>query len=470
MMPSNNAYDGLETRKGRIYGRQTEHSIEYLGFLILISNTSVQFHRIQYATANRWQPPMDLASELFSNRSLEATSFGPCCPQRDTGIYIPKQDEQCLYLNIFTPFKISHESLLPVLVWVHGGGLISGCSTQSIPLLYNGTNIIRHSLQQPVIIVTINYRLGIFAEMYLTELIEENFEWPTAGNYNYLDILSALRWINRNIHDYGGDPNNILLFGESSGGRTVVDMGALKGSSNLYHHIISQSGALATSLFYSNMSFALQKSNEIVEQLNCSSHESASFLTCLRNTDINDLLMVYGNRPLKSVIDGYFFSYYPSLAIQCGTYNQNINMIMGANKYEEPYYPIYPDMNSEFAIFIITEVLGRNRAPTVINYFELNNCSSSVNDTNRCCDITRFIINAFISCGFHRVYNNIYLKYDREDHNLFWYNMDCNSGICPKLSKEEGAGLCLHQSCRPVLVPGRHLAGHQAVHQASLKF
>ncbi|CAF4848328.1 unnamed protein product, partial [Rotaria socialis] len=104
------------------------------------------------------------------------------------------------------------------------------------------------------------------------------------------------RWINRNIHDYGGDPNNILLFGESSGGRTVVDVGALKGSSNLYHHIISQSGTLATSLFYSNMSFVLQKSNEIVEQLNCSNHESASFLTCLRNTDTNDLLMVYGNR------------------------------------------------------------------------------------------------------------------------------------------------------------------------------
>ncbi|CAM4938386.1 unnamed protein product [Rotaria socialis] len=322
--------------------------------------------------------------------------------------------------------QISHESLLAVLVWIHDGGLTSGCSTQSIPLLYNGTNIIRHSLQQPVIIVTINYRLGIFAEMYLTELIEENSEWPTAGNYNYLDILSALRWINRNIHDYGGDPNNILLFGESSGGRTVVDVGALKGSSNIYHHIISQSGALATSLFYSKMSFALQKSNEIVEQLNCSNHESASFLTCLRNTDTNDLLMVYGNRPLKSVIDGYFFSYYPSLAIQMGTYNENINMIMGASKFP-----------------------GRNRAATVINYFELNNCSSSVNDTNRCCDITRFIINAFISCGFHRVYKNIYLKYDTEDHNLFWYTMDCNSGICPKLSKEEGAGLCLHASELP---------------------
>jgi carboxylesterase type B len=145
------------------------------------------------------------------------------------------QDEQCLYLNIFTPINKSNQSLLPVLVWIHGGGLISGCSSQSIPLLYNGTNIIANLPQQPVIIVTINYRLGVLGNMYLIELIEENSsEWPTAGNYFYLDMLSALRWVNKNIVDYGGNPNNVLIFGESSGGNAVVDIGALKGSSNLY--------------------------------------------------------------------------------------------------------------------------------------------------------------------------------------------------------------------------------------------
>ncbi|CAF1208639.1 unnamed protein product, partial [Didymodactylos carnosus] len=406
---------------------------------------------IQYAKANRWEPPIDLASQMFSNGSFQATAFGPCCPQRNTGIYIPLQDEQCLYLNIFTPLNKPNESLLPILVWVHGGGLTSGCSSQSIPILYNGTNIIANSPQQPIIIVTINYRLGILADMYLTELIEENSEWPTAGNYNYLDILSALRWININIRDYGGNPNNVLLFGESSGGKAVVDVGALKGSSNLYQHIISQSGGFSSSIFYSNMSSAVEKSNTIVEQMNCTNHKSKLLLTCLRNSSIQDLIIAYGNRPSKSVIDGYFFLYYPPLAIQNGKYNQNISMIIGANKYEEPYYPIFPEMNSEFAVSIITGILGQNRAPTAINYYQLNHCSSNANATNRCCDMTRTAINTLIGCSIRRVYDNIYLKYNQEQHKLFWYNMDCNPGICPELSKEEGAGLCLHASELPLV-------------------
>ena len=181
--------------------------IEMLNF-----GLNIMFYRIEYAKANRWSPPTDLKSEMFSNGSFEATAYGPCCPQRNSGISIPQQDEQCLYLNIFTPKNKSNESLFPVLVWIDGGGLTTGCSSQSIPILYNGTNIIANSPQQLIIIVTINYRLGVLSDMYLTELIEENSEWPTAGNYNYLDLLSALRWININIRDYGGNPKNVLLF------------------------------------------------------------------------------------------------------------------------------------------------------------------------------------------------------------------------------------------------------------------
>ncbi|CAF4536059.1 unnamed protein product [Rotaria sp. Silwood1] len=105
---------GLQTQKGTIYGRQTQSSIEYLG-----------------------------------------------------------QDEQCLYLNIFTPINVSNQSLLPVLIWIHGDALQTGCSSQGIPTIYNGTNIIANSLQ-PAIIVTINYRLGVLADLYLPALVEEN--------------------------------------------------------------------------------------------------------------------------------------------------------------------------------------------------------------------------------------------------------------------------------------------------------
>ena len=407
---------------------------------------------VQYAKANRWQPPTDLASEMFPHGSFQATVFGPCCPQQPSGIFIPSQDEQCLNLNVFTPANTSDASLLPVLVWIHGGGLVSGCSSQSIPTLYNGTNIITNSPRQPIIIVTVNYRLGILSDMYLKDLIEENAAWPTAGNYNYLDILSALRWINVNIRDYGGNPNNVLLFGESAGGKAVVDMGALKTSSNLYQHIISQSGGFIGALFYSNKTSALQRSTTIAEQMNCTNHKSKSILSCLRDSSIDDLIIVYGQRGLKSVIDDYFFPFYPPAAIQKGKYNKNINMIIGANKYEEPYYPIFPEMNSAFAVSIITDLVGQKRAPVVIDHYQLNSCSSNVNAINRCWNVTGSVINTFVGCSIRRIFNNIIsTESNRKQHKLFWYNMDCNPGICPSLSKEEGAGLCIHASELPLV-------------------
>lgn len=401
-------------------------------------------NRIQYAKANRWEPPVDLVSERFSNGSFEATSFGPCCPQVKANIYIPDEDEQCLYLNIFTPLNRPNKSLLPVLVWIHGGGFETGCSSQSIPLVYNGTNIIRHSLEQPVIVVTMNYRLGIFSDMYLTELIEENIEWPTAGNYNYLDMLSALRWINMNIRNYGGDPNNVLLFGESSGGRAVGDIGALKGSSNLYRHIISQSGSFSAFTFYTNTSNSLQRSNSIVEKLNCQNNKNETVLECLRKASVNDLIVAYGDDGLKSTIDGYFFPYYPPLAIQRGTYNPNINMILGFNKHEMPICLLYPSMNSELAISTVNNFVGDVSTYMVANYNRLKNCSSSTNDHNRCCDIVGPILITWLECGVRRLYNAIHTKYNEKQHNLFWYNFDCNAGICPQLAKDQGRGICAH--------------------------
>ena len=98
-----------------------------------------------------------------------------------------------------------------------------GCSSGGIPAIFNGTNMIAHSSpNKPVIIITINYRLSALADMYLKELIEEDPQWPTAGNYMYLDMLSALRWIKTNIRDYGGDPNSVSIFGQSAGGLSVI--------------------------------------------------------------------------------------------------------------------------------------------------------------------------------------------------------------------------------------------------------
>jgi carboxylesterase type B len=300
---------------------------------------------------------MDLAEEMFPNGLLEATSFGPCCTQQNVGIYIPKQDEQCLYLNIFKPIVPSNHSSLPVFVWIHGGSHRAGCASQSIPLLFNGTNMITHSPpDQPVIIITINYRLGVLTNMYLQELVEEDPECPTAGNYMYLDMLSALRWINKNIGDYGGDPNHVSIFGASAGGLSVVDLGAVKGSAGLYRTAISESGLSSPGTYssYYNTSDALNYSNSVVQRLNCTNEYKEKLLACIRNASFEDLLQAYGNRYTRPIIDNYFLPYYPPLAIQKGAYN-NISLIMGNNDYEQPICLQHPDMNYSDALALISQ-------------------------------------------------------------------------------------------------------------------
>ncbi len=399
----------------------------------------------------RWKPPIDLASQMFPNGSFEATSFGPCCPQLKSGAYIIQQDEQCLYLNIYKPIVPSNHSLLPVLVWIHGGGHNHGCSTQSIPLIFNGTNMIANSPpDQPVIIITINYRLSVLADMFLNELIEEDPEWPTAGNYMYLDMLSALRWINKNIRDYGGDPTNVSLFGQSAGGLSVFDLGAVKGSAGLYRSAISQSGLASPGSYsaYYNMSNALSYSNSLVQRLNCSSGDKQKILSCIRNSSIEELFKVYVDRYTRPIIDNHFFPLYPPLAIQSGTYN-NISLIMGHNDFEQPICFQNPDMTYTEALALINHSVDHKWVQAIVDYYHLNNCSSDRNANNtRCCNIVRLILlDHMFDCDIRRIFNAFYLKYgpEYENNKLFSYHLNCYP-TCPIVSQE---GICRHSSELP---------------------
>ncbi len=410
--------------------------------------------RIPYAKVIRWKPPIDLASEVFPNGSFEATSFGPCCPQPTSSVYIPEQDEQCLYLNIYKPIVQSNHSLLPVLVWVHGGAHKIGCSSQDIPLLFNGTNMIAHSPQiQPVIIVTINYRLGALADMYLKELIEEDPEWPTAGNYMYLDMLSALRWIQKNIEDYNGDPYSVSIFGQSAGGLSVTDLGAVRGSANLYRTAISQSGLTSPGTYaaYCNMNTALDQSNAVVHNLNCTNEDKQKVLACIRNSSIENLFKAYeayGYRYTRPIIDNYFFPLYPPLAIQSGTYN-NISLIMGNNDYEQPICFQHPDMNFTDAVKLLNQSVDQKWIPSIIDYYHLNSCSADQTaNISRCCNIVRLILmDKIFDCDIRRLFNAFYLKYgpEYEQNKLFSYHLNCYP-TCPTVALE---GICRHSSELP---------------------
>jgi para-nitrobenzyl esterase len=305
---------------------------------------------------------------------------------------------------------------------------------------------------QPVIIITINYRLGVLADMYLTELIEEDPEWPTAGNYMYLDMLSALRWIKKNIQDYGGDSNNVSIFGQSAGGLSVTDLGAVKGSAGLYRTALSQSGLTSPGNYaaYYSMSNALNYSNSVVQRLNCSSDDKQKLLACVRNSSIEDLFKVYTNRYTRPIIDNHFFPLYPPLAIQNGSYN-NISLIMGNNDYEQVVCTQHPDMNFTNAVALVTEIVGQKWAPFAIDYYHLNTCSSSrTANISRCCDIVRLILlDKIFDCDIRRIFDAFYLKYGPQyaNNKLFSYHLNCYP-TCPEI---RARGLCQHSSELPLV-------------------
>jgi para-nitrobenzyl esterase len=165
-----------------------------------------------------------------------ATSFGPGGPQGVNPVeavlpvFVPETSEDCLYLNVFTPGTTGKR---PVLVWIHGGGNISGAGSQR---LYDGSDLVRRG---DVVVVTLNYRLGIFGFLHGRSVAGEAF--PTSGNEALLDQVAALQWVWREIAAFGGDPDNVTLAGESAGGTNVAALMGLPAARGLFHKAIMQS-------------------------------------------------------------------------------------------------------------------------------------------------------------------------------------------------------------------------------------
>jgi para-nitrobenzyl esterase len=179
----------------------------------------------------RWrapQPPINWTAER------DATRPGPICAQGqrpDRSANEIPMSEDCLTLNIWTPSEV--ESPLPVMVWVHGGGFMVGSGTEPD---YDGTNLAR----KDVVLVTINYRLGPLGFLAHPELTAEA-PYAASGNYGILDQIAALQWVRQNISAFGGDPENVTIFGESAGSVSTNILQATPLAKGLFHRVIGQS-------------------------------------------------------------------------------------------------------------------------------------------------------------------------------------------------------------------------------------
>jgi para-nitrobenzyl esterase len=144
-----------------------------------------------------------------------------------------KLNEDCLYVNVWTPASATGKKL-PVMVWIYGGGFVNGGTSPSV---YDGT----HFAEQGVVFVSINYRVGRFGFFAFPALTEENPQEPH-GNYDYMDQIAGLKWVQRIIAAFGGDPNQVTLFGESAGGDSVLTLLTSPLSQGLFQRAIVESG------------------------------------------------------------------------------------------------------------------------------------------------------------------------------------------------------------------------------------
>lgn len=196
------------------------------------------FKGIPYAAppigANRWRQPQPVSSWKGIRT---ADKFCADCPQagwpRGTGMS-QNSSEDCLFLNIWAPANAGEKSKLPVMVWIHGGGFVGGSGGGAG---FTGSAFAK----QNVILVSINYRLGRLGFFAFPALSKEHPD-EYKGNYGYMDQISALQWVQKNIVAFGGDPNNVTIFGESAGGVSVHSLLTIPTAKGLFQKAIIQSG------------------------------------------------------------------------------------------------------------------------------------------------------------------------------------------------------------------------------------
>lgn len=212
--------------------------------------------------------------------------------------------EDCLYLDIWTPHLKTDGKKKPVMLWIHGGAFVGG--TGSAPI-YDGTNL----ALKDVVVVSINYRLGIFGFLSHPALSAESPN-GTSGNYALSDQIEALRWVQANIASYGGDPNNVTIFGESAGAWAISLLMSSPKAEGLFHKAIGQSGAYLYSMPHRSQSIGGMPSAQEVGQ---------SFVASVAQGNINKLRAMTADEVQAKSVEIPFTSN-GSLAIVDGYYLQ----------------------------------------------------------------------------------------------------------------------------------------------------
>lgn len=281
----------------------------------------------------RWRPPQPLTPWAGVRRTTrfgasawqlqDAKGFGPWTPE-----YVVQNDvsEDCLYLNIWSP-DVSPEARLPVLVWIHGGAFFQGSG--SVPI-YNGRELASHG----VVVVTINYRLGVFGFLAHPDLAQQGDEAPL-GNFGLQDQIAALKWVQSNIAAFGGDPQAVTIAGQSAGAMSVHMLVASPLAKGLFHRAIAQSGP-PTLVQITSSRQAQADGQQFLEELN-----QPSF-AAMRESGVSDLTRTLSPAPrFMPMVDGALIPAWPPQNSSAPCVN-DVPMLVGQTSDEnsglDPHY------------------------------------------------------------------------------------------------------------------------------------
>jgi para-nitrobenzyl esterase len=301
---------------------------------------SLVFRGIPYAAAPvgefRWKPPQPVTPR---STVFDAVKFGDICAQPGTNNALTGS-EDCLSINIWGP-KTKENTLRPVMFFIHGGSNLTGSADmQSFgTLLYDGQFMAENS---GVVVVTINYRLGPFGYLAHPALTAEDAR-GTSGNYGLMDQIFALQWVKRNITNFGGDPNNVTIFGESAGGRNVLSLMSSPDAQGLFQKAIAESPApvfvsqpLRTD--GSNRISAEQQGQLISQALSCES--TGNIADCLRGKTASQVItsLPFDEIGLQGLsfgpnVDGVILPDSTADILRDGRQN-NVPLMIGTNKNE----------------------------------------------------------------------------------------------------------------------------------------
>jgi para-nitrobenzyl esterase len=319
------------TRDGAVRGLITGNTSEFLG--------------IPYAAppvgALRWRPPRPAVPWAGVR---DATSFGPHCPQSASPFGEASTSENCLFLNVFAPAGGAPAGGAPagrpVLVWIHGGALVSGESDD-----YDPTALVGHG----VIVVSINYRLGALGFLADSALANRAGD---AGNYGLADQQAALRWVRANIAGFGGDPRNVTIFGESAGGLSVLSQLDSRGARGLFQRAIVESGSY--NLTQTSRTDAETAGAAFAAKVGCTQAVPAQVAACLRGVPVSTILADENTAGYTPDLDGKVLTQSVGTALASGQFNR-VPVIMGTN-------------HDEWRLFVALDQLAGEPAVTAANY------------------------------------------------------------------------------------------------------